>query len=90
MCNTLIYTFIVIIPLAKPSDLIILTLTGVGVNILDFWWERAEIKKKTEIMELQVEKEGKNQSQSVHYLTSLFAQKISSSGRTSVLKCRPL
>lgn len=51
MCNTLIYTFIVIIPLAKPSDLIILTLTGVGVNILDFWWERAEIKKKTEIME---------------------------------------
>ena len=31
-----------IFPLFKPSDLIILTLIGVGVNILDFWREREE------------------------------------------------
>lgn len=45
---TFIFTFF---PRRKPSDLIILTLTGMGVNVLDLWWERSERrKKKTEML----------------------------------------
>lgn len=79
--QTPIYTLIFMI-LVKPSDLIIWTLIGVGVNVLGFWWERAKRDDRQKYWRrVTGREEGENQSQSVHYLTSLYAQKISSSGR---------
>lgn len=63
----------------KPSDLIILTLIGVGVNILD-------LRESTSVRERNRIKEKKEPKPLIHYLTSLYAQKSSSSGSQQWLK----
>ena len=63
-------------------------LIGVGVNVLDLWWERAEREreKKKERKELRgVRDERKSNrvstSQLIHCYASLYAQRMSSSGK---------